>query len=333
MAASRTKSDRPIGQLWLVALLSTLLCGCGPKPQSELKIGLTVWPPNEIAYLARDLGSFEGLNIRLIEDGTPSEYAGAFASGAFDGAVATLGTALHVCSTLPDHRIVLLVSYSAGGDALVVRDNIQTSDDLRGKRVGYEPLALGTFLLSRFLQINSLKVDDVVPVPLDMAEHHSAFEDGRVDAVISFDPTVSALVASGGRILSDSRALPGEVMDVLIVHKSVLTQKRALLETFVNAWFSALEFHSANPALAAEYSQTRNHFSESAYLAGFEGVIMLDREANLSLFSESNRTLQDTLSLHGQFLNELGLIATDGNFSSILDSSIVAAAQTPRSEP
>ena len=325
--------NRPAGRLWIVALVASLVSACTPDPQSELKIGLTVWPPNEIAYLARDLGSFDDLNIRLIEDGTPSEYAGAFASGAFDGAVATLGTALHVCSTLPDHRIVLLVSYSAGGDALVVHDNIKSAEDLAGKRVGYEPLALGTFLLSRFLQVNQLRVEDVVPVPLDMAEHHTAFTDGRVDAVVSFDPTVSAIVAAGGRILTDSRSLPGEVMDVLIVHKSVLDQKRELLTSFVDAWFEALAFHSNNPSLAAQYSEDRNHFSRSAYLAGFEGVIMLDRAANQSLFSQDDSTLLDTLGLHGQFLSELGLIESSGNFASILDSSIIAAVPAVQAAP
>ncbi len=60
--------------------------------------------------------------------------------------------------------------------------------DLKGKRIGVTTKSIGEFFLGRFLAVRNLGLQDVTVVDLTPKEMVAQIADGRVDAVLVFDP-------------------------------------------------------------------------------------------------------------------------------------------------
>lgn len=67
--------------------------------------------------------------------------------------------------------------------------------DLRGRRVGVEASALGAYLPSRSLQITRLQPTEMRMVPLPVDEHPRAWQEDRVDALVTCEPVRGQLLA------------------------------------------------------------------------------------------------------------------------------------------
>jgi len=71
--------------------------------------------------------------------------------------------------------------------------------------------------------------------------------EGRVDAVVTFEPARTMLVKKGAAVLFDSSSMPGEVVDVLIVRKGYLSGSREKVRGLLRGWFKALEHMEKEP--------------------------------------------------------------------------------------
>ena len=60
----------------------------------------------------------------------------------------------------------------------------------------------------------------IVALPID--EHLGAWRSGQVDALVTFDPIRQALLQEDGHDLFDSRAMPDQIVDVLVARPSAL---------------------------------------------------------------------------------------------------------------
>lgn len=197
-------------------------------------------------YVASDGGAFEGSPIRLIEYSSASQVLSAFRNHSIEAASLTLDEALLLAEDIEDTRIVLVQDVSAGADVLLSRPEAQSLMNLRGRRIGYEATALGAYLLSRALELGDLRPDEVVLVPIQADEHEKAYREGRVDAVVTFEPTRTRLLALGARELFSTRDVPNEVMDVIVTRGEVLAKDPAGVDSLVRGWFYGVEALSTN---------------------------------------------------------------------------------------
>lgn len=109
---------------------------------------------------------------------------------------------------------------------------------------------------------------------------HLAFEKGQVDAAVTFDPYRTQLPRSGGQTLFDSTRIPGEIVDLIAVRKSVLDERpRALLA----GWFAAVDFMLADPKDAARRMGIRQQTSAGQLLEAQRGLQVPTREENLAM--------------------------------------------------
>ena len=207
--------------LLLIAILANV--GCSGEPQLPFRVGTNVWPGYEPLYLAREQGLYPpSAGLRLVEYTSASEVIQAFRNGTIDAAALTLDEVLLLAETTPDLGIVLVLDISHGADVILAQPAISSLRDLKGKRVGLESTALGAYVLTRALQTAGMRQDDVRKISLEVDEHEQAFKKGRVDAVVTFEPVRTRLMASGARQLFDSSMLPGEIVDVLVVRRTLL---------------------------------------------------------------------------------------------------------------
>ena len=85
---------------------------------------------------------------------------------------------------------------------------IATVADLKGKRVALNKGSNVHYLLVRALEANGLCLSDIEPVYLPPADARAAFESGKVDAWVIWDPFLAAAqAATGARTLTDGTGL------------------------------------------------------------------------------------------------------------------------------
>lgn len=285
-------------------LLALLLGGCGMEQEPPLRIGTNLWPGYEPLYLARDLGYLDGTPVQLKEFPSASEVIRAFRNGTLEGAALTLDEVLLSLESGMDLALVLVFDISHGADVILGRPGITTLADLRGRSVGVEASALGAYLLSRALQLAGLQPTDVRMIPLPVDEHPRAWQEERIDALVTFEPVRGQLLNQGAVELFDSSQIPGEIVDVLVVRRDVLKARPERVQALLTAWFKALDYLQAEPADAANRIVRRLKISPQALQDALQGLRLPDQAENLALVGGPNPTLAASADrLHGLMLD------------------------------
>lgn len=273
---------RPWAGVAAMVLLAGAACTADPPP--ILRVGTNVWPGYEPLYLARDLGYLDA-SIRLVEYSSATQVITAYRNGAIEAAALTLDEVLLLAQHGQDPRVILVMDISHGGDAVVGVPSLRRLADLKGRRVGVEHTATGAYVLSRALHLAGLTRADVHPVPLKVDEHERAFREGKVDAVVTFDPVRSKLLAAGARQLFDSSQIPGEIMDVLVVRRDRLERHRGQVVALLAGWFRALDDLRRAPRDVAPRLAKRLRLSADQVLAAYEGLKLPDAARNRALLT------------------------------------------------
>ena len=269
-----------------MALFCLWLPGCR-RAGAPLRVGGNVWTGYEPMYLARSLGYYGERSIRLIDFPSAAEVIRAYQNGLIDVAAVTADESLIVCESQENQRIVLVCDFSNGADVLLARPEFQSMQDLQGKRVGVEGTVLGAYVLARALECNGLSGSDVASVQVPLIEHEDAFKTGKVDAVVTFEPHRSTLLAAGARDLFNSSQIPGEIVDVLLTRNDLTTAQNRNVATLVNGWFRALQYLREHPADAAARIAEREQLTPEQFLESIKAVKFPGREENLKMLAAS----------------------------------------------
>lgn len=303
----------------LFALLITavlILAGCTKEPQKPMRIGTNVWTGYEPLYLARDLGYFGDLPVKFIEYPSATEVMREFRNGTIEVAALTLDEVLYLAEYDRDFRIVLIIDYSNGADAILGRPGMEGLKDLEGKRVGAEVNALGAYMLSRALGTAGLSEKNITAVPLDIDEQERAFNEGKIDAVVTFDPVRSRLIEAGAKVLFDSSDIQGEIIDVLVLRNSCLSEHPHYLKKLLKGWFSALDYVRDKPEEASRRMTGRLKLKSEEVLKALELVHMPEKADNLALME---RTLPINVEKLGSMMWERNLLNNRPDIGSLID--------------
>lgn len=301
-----------------------LASACAVEPQ-PLRIGNNLWPGYELSHLAHALGYDNGANVRLIDFSSAAEVVRAYRDGLLDVAAVTADEALQAGAGGGANRIVLVCDTSDGADVIMATSGIASMQDLRGKRVGVETTVLGAFVLARALDLNGMTPADVTVVPVPLPEHEAAFVSGRVDAVVTFEPNRSRVLARGGHAVFDSAAMPGEIADVLLTRSVLPPEQEAALQQVVQGWFRALAFLRTSPDQAAVHIAPRLGLPIPAFLDSLALLEMPDRAGNLRMLGGPAPAMRRTLDSLAAHMLDLKLIDAGVDMPA-LDPSLVERA-------
>ena len=285
MRQVRRSAFRLLLCLWLGLLTAISITGCTQEHTTPLHIATNVWPGYEPLYLARSLGYYNESTIRFHEMTTSSDVLKAFRNRAIDVAALTLDEALLLLQDGINVKIVFVTDISNGADVIVARPAIKGIRDLKGKRVGVESLALGAYVLSRALSKAGLTPGDVTIVPLSVQEHEQAYTAGKIDAVVTFEPAKTKIIAQGGRCIFDSSEIPNEIIDVIVVRTDLLTSKSGQLKALEEGWFRALDYLKNNPADAAQRMGRREGITAVEFTDALKNLNIPDKNENKRLLS------------------------------------------------
>jgi NitT/TauT family transport system substrate-binding protein len=276
------------------ACAAVLLASCMRAPETALRIGTNVWIGSEPLYLARELGQLDPAVVQLVEYPSASEVLRAFRNEAIDGMVISLDELFGLAVDGLDPRVILVVDVSHGADVVVGRREMKSMKDLKGKAVAVESGALGAFVLSRALAKNGMNASDVNVVHLESNEQPRAFNEGRVDGAVTFDPYRAQFLKSGATILFDSTQIPGEIVDLVAVRASMLERKPKAIQALLKGWFDAIAYLKREPADAARRMGIRQQTSGAQFAAALGGLHIPTREENLAMIGGDSPQLAKT---------------------------------------
>lgn len=115
---------------------------------------------------------------------------------------------------MSQHRIGIFALCRQGHNTVVAKRRL-TSDQLKGLRIGYPPNTTAHFTLDRTLQAVNLTMNDIISVPMPPDQMAAAFQANKVDAIVSWEPTASAILAiPGNAAVSSSEGFSYIAMDL-----------------------------------------------------------------------------------------------------------------------
>jgi NitT/TauT family transport system substrate-binding protein len=293
-------------------VLTVSLPGCLNPPKEPLRIGVNTWPPFELLYLAQARAYFEAekVNVDLVDFSSYTGILRAYHQGNIDGFLATLNE-VQIADNFQDlPAVILVVDYSYGGDALVVRSGISDLKGLRGRRIAFEESALGSYELERILEIGGLGPQEVTAVSRLPEEAERDFQRRAVDGVITYEPGLGRLLREkGARVLFSSREIPGEIVDVLAMRRLILDRRADEVRRALRAWFRAIAFAREHPEEAAAEMARRQHVTVEEFLQSLQGAHIPDREENRELLGNGSTEgrLHEKAARLAEFLVRRGL--------------------------
>lgn len=259
-------------RLSLSAMVIAGLPACDFRTPPALKIGLNSWVGYDPLVLARERQRLDVRRVKVIELASVSETLRHLHNGLLEGAALTLDETLRQVEQGEDLRIVEFLSTSHGADVVLASPSIERPTQLRGQRIAVESSTVGALMLHRLLQSAGLTLSDVLVVPLESSQHLAALRDGRVTVAVSHEPLARHMRAAGFWPMFDSRQMPGEIIDVLVVRAATLDQRPEQVQALVAGWQRGLQEFQADPAKAAELLAPGVALSEADYQATLSGL-------------------------------------------------------------
>ena len=249
--------------LTLLCLTAVILSACSlaKAPAASLRLGLNIWPGYAPFYAAAKRQLYAPTSVEITTFSSLYDTDRAFSQKRIDAVGTTLFDALRMADEGTPLKIVMFTDYSNGADGVAARPGIASVRDLKGKRVAAEVGAINHFILLAALDKAGLHESDVEVVNLSVEEGAKALAQGKVDAAALWEPFLSDPAKTGGATkLFTSAEIPGQVLDVLAVHKDVAEQRPDDVANLIRGWEQALQLMKSQPQdvvpIMAEAMQT-----------------------------------------------------------------------------
>jgi NitT/TauT family transport system substrate-binding protein len=299
------------------------LAGCDKEPLARLRIGTSICPALEPLFLARHLRVLDEKAIQIAEYPTVSELVLSFQNRALDAIMVTVADAARLASFRHDLRIVAVLTYSNGADAIVGVPSLTDVASLRGKTVVFETDTLGAYFLARALDKAGLAATDV-NLRASRADRANRFITMKeADAVVTYEPYRTSLLRLGTKVIFDSSQLPGEIVHVLAVRSDVILRRIADLKRLMQAWHQGAEYLAANSRAAAEVLAIRERLTPDQFVASLDLLRFVKLEESRQLLSPGANDFSRMLQSTADFMLKHDLLPAPVDASSLRDDHVV----------
>lgn len=288
-------------------MTACILSGCGtsngaasnPKAHVLLMVGgvsKQIYLPN---MLTKQLGFFdqEGLDVTLIDEASGQSAENLVLAGQVDAGSGSYNHTIELQATGQQMECVVQLDIAPGEAEMVATQKvgqIHSIADLQGKNLGVTELGSGTQTLTLAL----LHRANIAPTQVHFISvgaddtFIAAMQQGRIDAGMTTEPTISRLEASGvGQVLLDLRtpqktqaALGGPFPFICVfMRHDYVSAHRAVVQKLVNAYVKTLKWiqtHSAEEITA---------HMPAEYYAGNRALYIIALHNQLSMFSPDGK--------------------------------------------
>jgi NitT/TauT family transport system substrate-binding protein len=297
-----------------------------------MKLGMTTWVGYGPLFLARDMGYFKenGLDVQLeiIEDS--SLYMAAVAAGELDGSASTIDEIMKYRSKDLCFKSVYALDDSHGGDGVLVASDIKAFADIKGKEVGMNEGSTSQFWFEILLKKNGMTNKDVQITNMSADDAAAAFMADRIPVAVTWEPHLTlARKANKGKVLVDSSATPGVIVDVVELSCDYIAKNPKDVEALVKGLYKANELIKSDQTKAYEvmakgvggWLKDPKDFAASA-----AGVNFYGKERNEEFFKGGKDGEAGKLvALGGEVWSSMQKLKMDVKYDDIVDASFLGA--------
>ncbi|MFE4835326.1 ABC transporter substrate-binding protein [Arthrobacter sp. NPDC056691] len=262
------------------------------SPATELKLGYfgnithaTALVGVQKGFIAKELGDTK-LSTQVFNAGPAAIEA--LNAGAIDATYIGPNPAINSFVKSKGESISIIAGAASGGAQLVVKPEIKTAADLKGKTLaspqlgGTQDVALRAWLGKQGYKTNTDGGGDVAINPTENAQTLKLFQNGKLDGAWLPEPWASRLVLqAGAKVLVDEKDLwdgsltgkPGEFpTTILIVNKKFAADHPQTVEALLKGHVQAVKWLNDTPA-AEKATEVNAALKEAAGKALSQDVI------------------------------------------------------------
>ncbi|WP_259606873.1 MULTISPECIES: ABC transporter substrate-binding protein [Microbacterium] len=258
---------RTTATITILGVAAAMLAGCqsaSAEPQEEaaaLRLGYFANLTHAPALVGVEEDLFEdalgGIDLETQIFNAGPAAVEALSAGAIDAAYIGPSPAINTYIQSRGKSAVIVAGAASGGAALVVREGIDTPEDLEGATLATPQLgntqdvALRAWLADEGFETSTSGGGDVAIVPTENAQTLTLFQSGDVDGAWLPEPWASRLVVdAGAHVLVDERELwpDGEFpTTVLLVRADFAQQHPDAVEKLLQGHLAALDWIEEHP--------------------------------------------------------------------------------------
>jgi len=312
-------------------VLGASALGGACQPARRMAVATRVWVGYETLYLARDRGWLDPTQVELVSANGSADSLQALRSNRVQAAGLTLDEALLAHAGGVPLSILMVFDISLGADMLVAQPHVRDLGDLRGRQIGYETGSVGELMLTEALRAAGLRRSDVRLLQVPVIGQAAAWRARVVDALITFEPMATRLLAMGARRLFDSRQIPDTIVDVLAVRQDALGwSQRSVWQHVIEGHFRAVEHLTLNPHDAAQRMATHLELPASQVLSAYRGLALPDLAQNRRLLSGPTPRLLESARKVAAVLSETGSLVPSQSWTGLIrDDFLPTGGRTP----
>lgn len=206
-----------------VLMSSVALLSCSP-PHEPVNLAGNSWLGFQPFYVAIELTPHRAQNSELSFHVLPSSsnVMRLMAERQLDGGFLTVDEALvYQQNTEEPLCVAMVTNVSNGGDAIVMQADWREREE--PLEIAREPTAVGGYMLQRAQQLNAFEGKLISPSIATLNRQADLFLSDSIDGVVTFHPILAQL-SQHGEIIFDSSMIAGEIVDLLVIKRSVWRQ-------------------------------------------------------------------------------------------------------------
>ncbi|SPJ24086.1 putative urea ABC transporter substrate-binding protein [Palleronia abyssalis] len=254
-----------------------------------------------------------GISVDIVQINDYVESINQYTAGAFDGVSATNMDTLSIpAGGGVDTTALIIGDYSDGNDAVIAKGDT-TLEDLAGTSVNLVELSVSHYLLARALDSVGLEERDLDGVVnTSDADMIAAFSSNDVSTVVTWNPLVSEILSSNpdATNLFDSSAIPGEILDLMVVNTEVLEANPDFGRALVGAWYEVMGLMAEGDEDALTAMAEASGTDLEGYKAQLDATEMFFDPADGVAQAESP-DLPDTMVNVAEFLFDKGILGVN----------------------
>ena len=293
-----------------------------------IRIMLTLWPPNFLAYVAEEKGLFErnGVDVELLFEPEYFVASEKYAIGDADGITIVFSDAILHDTDGIDTKVVYNIDSSQKGDAIIGKENNLT--ELRGKKIGVEGInSFSHLFVLKALEKVGLTEGDVQFVDIPGPNTSQAIENGEIDAGHTYSPFIEDAIGKGYNALIYGTNNPGIIVSVLAFHSDIVEERPGDIEKIIKSFNEAMDFYKMNPAEALQIMSLKSGLSEEEIARGLNGTKLMSLQDNALIAMnndpKNNNSLFTTGEYAATFYTERGVMTEFPLIAEIVEPRLV----------